>query len=87
MASVKVIVHNEQESRTVEELINLLNGGKSNNICKNYGVYDTYPRFVFGNSEFINTFTLDHLYRINNELVTIDELRAMWVKHNDSGLT
>lgn len=34
MASVKVIVHNEQESRTVEELINLLNGGKSNNICK-----------------------------------------------------
>jgi len=87
MASVKVIVRNEQESRTVEALINLLNGGKSTNICKNYGVYDTYPRFVFGNSEFINTFTLDHFSKIDNELLTIDELRAMWMKHADSGFT
>lgn len=84
MTAIKVIVHNEQESRTVEALINLLNGGKSNNICKNYGVYDTYPRFVFGNSEFINTFTLDHFYKIDNELLTIDELRTLWIQDERS---
>lgn len=85
--ALKVIVCNENESRVVESIINLLNGGQSCNICKNYDVYDTYPRFVFGNSEFINTFSLESFNKIDNTLVTIDELRTIWMKHNDSGFT
>lgn len=87
MPSVKVIVHNEKESRVVEELINQINGGQVNNICKNYGVYDTYPRFVFGNNEYINTFTLENFNKIDNPLMTIDQLRAMWMKDPKSGFT
>lgn len=87
MSAVKVIVNNAKESRLAEELINLLNGGESCNICKNYGLYDIYPRYVFGNSEFINTFTLKDFDRISNEYVTLDELRARWMKHPDSGFT
>lgn len=87
MSALKVIVNNATESKVAEDLINLINGGKSNNICKNYGVYDTFPRFVFGNSEFINTYEIVHFNRISNKYVTLDQLRTMWVKHPESGFT
>ena len=87
MPALKVIVNNEGESRIAENLISLLNGGEVNNICRNYGIYDNYPRFVFGNAEYINTFNLAHFNRISNEYVTLDELRALWMKHPESGFT
>lgn len=91
MTAIKVIVHNEQESRTVEALINLLNGGKSNNICKEYSnehTYEAYPRFVFGNSSYINTCLLnDKISLTNFELLTIDELRRLWIQDERSAFS
>ena len=70
----KVKVKNKFESMKAESALSVLFNGVSNNICKNYDVYDTYPRFIFANIEYINTFTMDHWDRISNTEIGLDEL-------------
>lgn len=83
MGNYKIRVANEAESKEAEFGLDFLLGGT--NICKSYDVYDTYPRFVFGNSEFINTWTMINFDKISNEEITLPQLRDLVVlKRNDA---
>lgn len=75
MKRFKVKVNSPQEAAQAADAISKLLGGT--NICKDFNLYNDYPRFVFGNEDFINSWALEGWEKICNPEISLGELESL----------